>query len=305
VLTSYVASLSLATKVALARRAKSKGINIGGIFKYIKKYEEFSKTNWGAFLNGFLMGVISDAIAGKAEVKCEESKFWGVMECLVGGADTSLDAYYASFGNGYKDLPDTASTMISDIDKNSAELEKDPQVKQVTEVQPNTQASPAAAAPAASNDGGWMSTLKSGWDWVKTKANAALEAVQKKLFEYYDKVKGFFESPLVKGIVQVGGCVAKKDWVQDAALKATVTLLGSVIGVGIAGKIYEILKKAPLIFKELKKLFNVLKETITRTYESPQEKYYTYGKAVSAFFVTVTKIFNAARRLKRFKKLFR
>jgi len=284
-------SLTIRNLARLRNRSKSAGINIGGMFKLLKKYEEFSKTKWGAFLNGFFFGIISDVVSGKAAVKCEESQFWGVVECFVGGADASLDSYYASFGQSYKDLPDSAVSQIVDIDSQSVQLGADPDVTQIM--------------AQSTGDNSITGYLKAGWDWFKTKVNKAVDAAKKKLSGYWDKIKSFFESPLIKGIVQVGGCVMSKQWVKDAILKAILELLATSLGIPLGSKIYNIIKNAPLIFKELKGLYNTLKTTITRTYESPQQKYYTYGKAVADFFTTIVKILKVAMKMKRFRKLFK
>jgi len=286
-------TINFANMFSLRKYRTKTGIDIKTLYSYIKKYQEFSKTKWGAFTNGFFMGIIEDVVNEKAKPTCEESKFWGIVQCFVGGADVALDKYYENLGvkGDFKTLPDSAVATINEIDDEGTKVEGDKDVKELMK---------SEAAPKE----GIAESLKAGWDWFKGKVKAVFDGAKKMITGFYDKVVAFFTGPLVTGIIKVGGCVASKDWVQDAALKAIVkTFLTTATGMG--GLFAGIIMKAPFIWKTLKELYAKLKAITLKKFESDHEKFYNWGKGVAAFFDTVVKILTAAKKLKKYRKLFK
>ncbi len=281
-----------------SRKSKSKktskrlSISIGGIVKLVKKYLEFSKTNWGAFLNGFFMGILQKITQEKSETNCEKNEFCEIVSCFVGGTDKGLDEYYATLNLGnFKDLPNTAEQSITETSEEAKKLGADPDDLKVT----------SSAAPQTDNS--WSSYLRATWDSVKQTFKAIWEKVLGKLSAFYDKIKGFFESPLLKGVIHVAKCVTavKAADIFNASLNALLTFLG----VPWITNVIKILKDSPAIFEKIKALFVKLSDALTKTYTTPQLKYYTYGTVAGELMQIISQLFSAAKRMKRFKYLFR
>jgi Flp pilus assembly pilin Flp len=261
-------------------------INVGGLFNLIRKYEEFSKTNFGAFTNGVFMGVIETYAADKAEPNCVKSKFWGIVECFVGGADATLDTYYKDMG-GLNKIAEDSEKIVNDAQSVSDTLSKDANVNQVmgTKVQDNSIK-------------GWLSY---GWDKFTSLKNLVTD-VQKKLTGYWTQVNAFLNSPLMKGLSKVGSCAFPLglEELKTPILNSILTFLGLPFAKTIAG----ILSNAPLVYTKLKELFTKLKTTLTASYATPLLKYYNYGKAVGDAIQTFNSILNVAKTMKRYKHLF-
>lgn len=268
-------------------KAQTKGFNIGAIFNLVKKYEEFSKTNFGAFMNGFFLGLMDSITSQKAAVQCTQNKFWEVVQCFVGGGDVALDKYYADLPQ-YKSLPDSAEKDIEDAEKEAEKVANDPDVKKGLDTQPKDDNSVT----------GW---LKAGWTYVKKSYESVVETIKNKITGWWEKAQKFFDSPLIKGLTKVAKCVAPIAFeeMKDPALNAALTFLG----VPWASKIKNILLNAPFILTKLKELFQRLRTTLTAVYQTPQQKYYNYGKATEDVIFTLHTILSKARRLRRFRRL--
>jgi len=297
-LTSHCLMYKLNSFDQFSRKTKSKtttkklDINVGGIIKLVKKYLEFSKSTWGAFLNGFFMGILQKITQEKSETRCERNEFWEIISCFVGGTDKGLDDYYASLNLGdVKELPTTAERTITETSAEAKKLGADPDVLKVT------------STTAPKTDNSWTGYLRATWDSVKQTLKGIWESVLGKLSAFYDKIKGFFESPLLKGVVYVAKCVTavKADDIFDASLKALLTFLG----VAWITNVIKILKDSPAIFEKIKALFVKLSDALGKTYATPQLKYYTYGTVAGELMQIVSQLFGAAKRMKRFKYLFR
>lgn len=277
-------------KVRTLAHVQARSFNIASIMELVRRYEALSKTNFGAFLNGFFLGLIDRVVAAKAEPTCTENKFWMVIQCFVGGVDKTMDAYYSDVGN-FRTLPDDAVTLITEAESEGERVLADQQVN------------PAVTATQPAENSGWVSWLQVGWAKIQAKAAQALEYIKGKINGFWTKAVLFFTSPLMKGMAKIAKCVAPLAWeeIKDPLLTAALTFLG----VPFADKLKGIILQAPLIIKKLKQCFLVLKTALTRQYATTQLKYYTYGKATEEVVSTLKTLFDAARSMRRFRRIFR
>ncbi len=281
------------TKATLSRRSKTKGLNINGIFNLVDKYRTFSKTKFGAFLNGIFLGVIDNVIKAKAAPNCTENKFWQVIECFVGGADATLDTYYAQIPN-YKNSPDDAEKNVNEAEGEGEKIAKDKDVQTLDKQDKNP----------PEKESSWGSYLTKGWNYIKKTAKSVMDAVKTKLTGFYEKCEKFFNSPMIKGLIKVGKCVgplAFKELKKGPVLDATLIFLG----VPFAAQIKTIIMNAPMIWKTIKELFKKIKEAVTKKYSTPEQKYYNYGKVVGEAIYDLVKIVKHAKKLRRFRRIFR
>jgi len=278
---------------------KTKGINIMEVFKYIEKYEAFSKTNFGAFLNGIFMGVVTDIVAEKTNVKCEQNQFWGLMDCFVGGANVGLETFYANLG-GPAGLNTVAENFKNDLDligKEGDKVSADPQVQTVVKDGEAQQNQPAQTQSY------WSYYAGGAMDYLRKKFNQIYDSVIGKIGQFWEKLKGLINSPLIQGVFSVSKCVIEKnlDQIITGGLKTTLNFLG----LGLFSKLVSTIWNLPMVFKKLYESFKRIYTLIMANTDTSQQRFYHYGAALGDFFSTLAQIYGQLRRMRRFKHLLR
>jgi hypothetical protein len=280
-------------------KAKTKGINIMEVFKYIEKYENFSKTNFGAFINGIFMGVVTDIVEEKTNLQCTQSQFWSIMDCFVGGANVGLETFYANLG-GPDALNQVAENFKNDFDtlgKEGGKVDADPQVQTVVNDSEAQQSQPAQSQSY------WSYYSGKAMDYLRDRYNKIYDSVIGKIRMFWEKLKALINSPLIQGIFSVSKCVIEKnlDQIVTGGLKLTLTFLG----MGLFTKLVEAVWNLPMVFRKLYESFKRIYNLIMENKDTSQQRFYHYGKAIGDFFSTLAQIYNDIKKMKRFKHLFK
>jgi len=269
------------------KKAPAQG-TVAWMLGMLHKYEDFAKTKFGAFMNGFFLGLLDNVTNDNSHASCQDSTFWKIMHCFVGDAEQSLEQYFNDVSN-FRNLPDTSEGSLQEASTNGEQVLGDSKVQQALNNEPEDK----------SNKG----LLSRTWDWLKGKVQSIFEYVKGKITGFWDKIHAFLDNPLVHGARKIGGCVisvAKGELNHEAGLAETVGFMGK----GFLETIKTVILNSPFIIKKIYQMIKGLYSTWKKTYSSDALKYYDYGKEVEKAFYEIFKIVATARRMRRFRRVF-